>query len=1313
MHGDLRLWLDAARGRSAEWVPRYFELASACRSTARTTRRSVPAPVVIDGRFALRGSIDLVEQHGALGSLRVTDHKTGATARPRGLVVGGGETLQPVLYASRSSSCSAAGVERAAVVTAPRPAGSPSIRSRSRDEHRRGRDSRCWRSSIARSSTASLPQAPRKGACTWCDFRGCAGRSRRSAPGARDPAWACSRTSRRCGGCHEPASPTRSSASASARRSTRRFVVEAAAGTGKTTELVGPHRQRARAGRDDGRQARRGDLHREGRGRAEAAPARGAGARAAAAPTPERPRRGRARRGARAPRGGARQHHPRLLRRPAARAPGRGVRRSALRGAHRAAGARRCSAARSTTGSQARLEAPPRRRAPRPAAAHATTTTGRSAGCERAGVDAGRLARLHARRGAERRLRPGRPRRRADRPRCMAFAALTAGCADTPDDGSTQDTELARRLGRRASSVASRCGRATTTGSRRSSSRSTRVASSWSRGTAAAHGTVRQGRRRAQQVLDAHAALEVALEDVPRRRRRRPRGAACTRSCRPSSPPTRSQGAGRRARLPRPAAARARPGARPTRRARGVPAALHAPLRRRVPGHRSAAGRDPAAARGRRSRARRDWRAVRPVPGKLFVVGDPKQSIYRFRRADVGIYEAVLRAARGAAGAARVRAAHAASAACPAIQRAVNAAFAPRMTGDRDRCRRATCRWRRVRDAPTGQPAVVALPVPQPYERRGTARPSRRSRVASPTPSARSSTGWCSESGWTVTDRERPAERAPIAGAARLPAVPALRTQFGRPTSRGRTCEALEARGMPHLLVGGKSVPRARGGRDAAHRARRDRVARRRAVGVRDAARPAVRVRRRRAARLSRRAARHFHPFAAAAAGARRARAAARSRRGALTLLRDLHAPAQPAARRRHDRALLEATRAHAGFALRPARRAGARQRRCTSPSWRGSTKRPAALSFRGFVERLRERPTRDARRGGADPRGGHRRRAPDDRAQGQGPRVPGRGARRHRRRPVAEHRIAVGRYRARLLRGERSPAGRRRSCASTRRSRWRATRPKASASPTSRRRAPATCWSCARRATAVSEGWVEPLNAALYPPEDRRREASRERWAVRVRPRHDARPRRHDPVHQRAAGHPRRRRRRAVQRDVVGSGAAGPRSTAVVRAAPRGADRQGRRAGRRGRRTGGVPRLEGRARGGRRAREPAVAPRRDRPRPRQTSRRQSSRGVTPDDDRSGRHPRPRDSSAGGDHGRRRPVRRAGACRARARAAGCRTCGRRRDRGTAGDRSRRRRGGDAGGGGLVAAALGHAAFTPFARRRRPAVPSGARCRSPC
>jgi len=39
--------------------------------------------------------------------------------------------------------------------------------------------------------------------------------------------------------------------------------------------------------------------------------------------------------------------------------------------------------------------------------------------------------------------------------------------------------------------------------------------------------------------------------------------------------------------------------------------------------------------------AEKDWTKLQPRPGSLFVVGDPKQSIYRFRRADIETYERV------------------------------------------------------------------------------------------------------------------------------------------------------------------------------------------------------------------------------------------------------------------------------------------------------------------------------------------------------------------------------------------------------------------------------------------------------------------------------------------------------------------------------------------------------------------------------------------------------------------------------------------------------------------------------------------------
>jgi ATP-dependent exoDNAse (exonuclease V) beta subunit len=191
--------------------------------------------------------------------------------------------------------------------------------------------------------------------------------------------------------------------------------------------------------------------------------------------------------------------------------------------------------------------------------------------------------------------------------------------------------------------------------------------------------------------------------------------------------------------------------------------------------------------------AERDWRKAVPAPGKLYVVGDPKQSIYRFRRADARLFRRVCRWLTGAGVASQKLPTSTRS--TRTIQAFVNAAFASTIPD--------YLPLEGGADDPVTQPGVVALPMPEPYGSRNLS--NVRIEACSPNAVAAFIQWLCSESGWTVRD---------VSTGARVPIQPEhICILFRRFTNFGTDLtqeyvRALEARGIAHLLVGSKSFHR-------------------------------------------------------------------------------------------------------------------------------------------------------------------------------------------------------------------------------------------------------------------------------------------------------------------------------------------------------------------------------------------------------------------------------------------------------------------------------------------------------------------------
>ncbi|MCP3964292.1 MAG: UvrD-helicase domain-containing protein [bacterium] len=198
--------------------------------------------------------------------------------------------------------------------------------------------------------------------------------------------------------------------------------------------------------------------------------------------------------------------------------------------------------------------------------------------------------------------------------------------------------------------------------------------------------------------------------------------------------------------------------------------------------------------------AETDWRRARPRPGKLFLVGDPKQSIYRFRRADVVLYQDLKRRLTEGGNVGLVQLQTSFRAVGP-LQRAVNAAFAKHMTGDEASGQPEYIPLAPHRDPPTEQPQIVVVPAPDPF---GYSRVTKTKIEACLPDVTAAFVAWLiEESGWRVQDPDDRRRKIPIAP--RHVALLFRRfVSWGGDVTRGYV-GALEARGVPHLLVGGRS----------------------------------------------------------------------------------------------------------------------------------------------------------------------------------------------------------------------------------------------------------------------------------------------------------------------------------------------------------------------------------------------------------------------------------------------------------------------------------------------------------------------------
>ena len=165
---DLHIWARELT-QSTTWEPWLFEFGFGLSDAPGRDPKSRREPVKIDGRFILRGAIDLIERRPGTNILRVTDHKTSKNRSARGSVIGHGQQLQPVLYSLAVEAATGCTVESARFSYCTT-AGGFTEHQVPINERTRAMGIEVLEIIDRAVESGMLPPAPAEKACTFCDF---------------------------------------------------------------------------------------------------------------------------------------------------------------------------------------------------------------------------------------------------------------------------------------------------------------------------------------------------------------------------------------------------------------------------------------------------------------------------------------------------------------------------------------------------------------------------------------------------------------------------------------------------------------------------------------------------------------------------------------------------------------------------------------------------------------------------------------------------------------------------------------------------------------------------------------------------------------------------------------------------------------------------------------------------------------------------------------------------------------------------------------------------------------------------------------